>query len=146
MPVIRGSNIDPSIVEDKIGQQEISEASKAQKKVIEDRLGKWKAFHDTPHGQVCAELAEPIVRHLNYLLSLSTEQLLRMYKVSLDVLHELRAEWRGERNTWYRIMYDQKGLETQLKEFEIEPEEKKAQWKTAKGIVKKILTEQSTTV
>jgi hypothetical protein len=147
MPVLKGSETNPSVVEDRFKQLEINkEGTREQRRVLDEQLGKWQAFHDTEMGSICAELAEPKIRNLDAMLAASADVLVRQYGLPLDAIEELRAEWRGARKVWYDIMYAHERLKREaemLKGLEEEPPKEGLQWKKVTQKIRKRLTKES---
>jgi len=120
MGTLAGSQIDPGMLHDKLGQQErINDVEKRkQQEAIETELQRWRDFHDSPQGQICAELAEPKIRYYDTLLGSSVQNLVQAYGLPLDCIENLRAEWRGARGVWYQIMCESEKLKKQVEDLE----------------------------
>lgn len=115
MPVLRGSQINPSLLDSPLDQVETGEKfSRKQKRVLEEMLHKWREFESTEMGQMCAELADPMIAKCRYFLSLSAADV----GYSIDVLNEMRAECRGELRVWETIKRDPDKLKRLLQEME----------------------------
>ena len=130
MCALKGDNLDPGMLDDSIGQQDRinEEQRRKHQEAIENEFEKWRAFQETPHGRVCADLALPKIRHLEAMLGTSTHNLVHQYGLPLDCIQDIRAEWRGERKVWYQILAESERLKKELENLGEGEEKKKAGW------------------
>ena len=67
---IQRDNVNPSLLESPLDVfKERTEGSRVERRLLEERLRKWKDFQGTPTGEACDRLAGPMLEHFNYLLS-----------------------------------------------------------------------------
>lgn len=133
MTVLRGTHINPSLMESPLDQVKVAkEGTKAQRKALQDRLDKWKAFQETENGKTCAEMADPMIAHCNHVLGLSVVET----GYPLDVLNDYKAEIRGRRYVWQLIKEDPARLKRLLEGLGEDEEKGKVGWKSKKSTEK----------
>lgn len=116
MSVLKGTNVNPAVVDSPIDQVEVvSEAEKKMVESLDEKLRDWEAFAKTREGSIIQQLTDPNIDHLNMVLALGIAELKSRYPaLSGDDLNEYRAECRGALGVWRRIKYERKELERQL--------------------------------
>jgi hypothetical protein len=137
----QGDNVDPNATSKPyVGKDINDENRKAQMLAIEKEKDKWIGFLKTPHGAVCLELAEPKIRYFDTMLGLDIHTLVSQYSLPLDILEQIRAEWRGERKVWSELLYRSEELgilREEIRKGEVVKEQTEASW--WKKIIDKIL-------
>jgi len=122
---MRPYNVDPHAKYDVFSRSgtftsEIDEVRDSVSKTLSD----WRMFQRTDVGRKCVRLAQPMIDHLNNILSMSTDTLRRYFNdrflvnASKEELDEYRAEARGELRVWTLILRRPEELERRLKELE----------------------------
>lgn len=131
MGTIRGTNINPSVLESPLDQFKILKKGKrSERKVLKEQLDRWNAFKKTPSGRACAILADPMISRCNHILDLSPIETGH----PVEVLNEYKAEIRGQRRVWMMIKNEPNRLEQYMEELgEVEEdEETQAGWAESK--------------
>jgi hypothetical protein len=137
VPTLKGSNVNPSVVEDSFERVEIrKEGVEYEIKALSDRLSHWRAFKSSRVFNLASELADPMIFHLNCELAKSATE---FPDLPLDKVEEYRAECRGELRAWHVLKYGPDLWERRLKELEklLDSEQKTDKKKIPQRLVEK---------
>jgi len=134
MPVLKGSNIDPNMVDSPLDRIEACDGKiKEQASIVGEQLDKWKSFKSTRAGQIVGDLADPQIQHLQNRICGGVEVTRRYFDAQgmVATSEDMKAyldECRGALGVWKDIKYRQQILERTMDEInkQIEKEEKRA--------------------
>lgn len=140
MSVLKGTNMNPAVVDDPVGRVSIQkQGTKMQKDALEKRLQEWTALTNTKLYHILMELCDPMIRHVGLEISRPITE----YPVDmpLDKIMEIKAECRGALQVWQDIKYAPGSLRVQLDQLDELEKKEEERRKGPSELVKKKLSE-----
>lgn len=109
--------------------------TKREATAILEKHARWQAFMRSPVGEVARALAQPEIVYVDYLQALPDSDFMRKLEISEGLIEKKRAELRGERRVWVRLLVEFEALQKRLSELKEQGFKEEGGWQSEKKAV-----------